>query len=86
MNAARQTGRIRLGLEITNARNQRRFFSCVRVSAASRGRATTLRIRHALRLLSPLNYKVATTLSVDGGPFRNYGNPWWRKDAAAASR
>jgi hypothetical protein len=46
----------------------------------------TLRIRHAMRLLSPLNYKVATTLSVDGGPFRNYGNPWWRKDAAAASK
>ena len=22
--------------------------------------------------------------SVDGGPFRNYGNPWWRKDAAAS--
>jgi len=46
----------------------------------------TLRIKHAMRLLSPLNYKVATTLSVDGGPFRNYGNPWWRKDAAASSR
>ena len=46
----------------------------------------TLRIKHALRLLSPLNYKVATTLSVDGGPYRNYGNPWWRKDAAATSR
>jgi hypothetical protein len=39
-----------------------------------------------MRLLGPLSYKVATTLSVDGGPFRNYGNPWWRKDAAAPSR
>jgi hypothetical protein len=44
----------------------------------------TIRIKHALRLLSPFNYKVATTVSVDGGPFRNYGNPWWRKDAAGA--
>jgi hypothetical protein len=44
----------------------------------------TLRIKHALRLLSPYNYKVATSVSVDGGPFRNYGNPWWRKDAAAS--
>ena len=43
-----------------------------------------LRIKHAMRLLSPFNYKVATTLSVDGGPFRNYGNPWWRKDAAGS--
>jgi len=44
----------------------------------------TLRIRHALRLLSPYNYKVGTTVSTDGGPFMNYGNPWWRKDAAAS--
>jgi hypothetical protein len=44
----------------------------------------TIRIKHALRLLSPYNYKVATTVSVDGGAFRNYGNPWWRKDAAAS--
>jgi hypothetical protein len=42
----------------------------------------TIRIKHAMRLLSPLNYKVSTTVSVDGGPFRNYGNPWWKKDAA----
>jgi len=19
-------------------------------------------------------------VSVDGGPYKNYGNPWWRKD------
>jgi hypothetical protein len=42
----------------------------------------TIRIKHAMRLLSPLNYKVSTTVSVEGGPFRNYGNPWWKKDAA----
>jgi len=22
---------------------------------------------------------VATSVSVDDGPFTNYGNPWWRK-------
>ena len=43
----------------------------------------TVRIKHALRTMSPFNYKVATTVSVDGGPFRNYGNPWWRKDTTA---
>jgi hypothetical protein len=43
----------------------------------------TVRLKHALRTMSPFNYKVATTVSVDGGPFRNYGNPWWRKDPAA---
>jgi hypothetical protein len=41
----------------------------------------TVRIKHTFRLLSPLNYKVATTVSVDGGPYRNYGNPWWKKSA-----
>jgi hypothetical protein len=46
----------------------------------------TVRIKHAIRLLSPLNYKVSTTVSVNDGPFTNYGNPWWRKDPAGASR
>jgi hypothetical protein len=44
----------------------------------------SIRIKHAMRLLSPYNYKVGTSVSVDGGPFVNYGNPWWRKDAAAS--
>ena len=39
----------------------------------------TIRIKHNLRLLSPLNYRVAISLSDNGGPFINYGNPWWRK-------
>lgn len=39
----------------------------------------TIRIKSAMRLLSPTNYKLTTTVSVDGGPFLNYGNPWWRK-------
>jgi hypothetical protein len=34
--------------------------------------------------MSPFNYKVATSVSVVGGPFKNYGNPWWRKDTTAA--
>jgi hypothetical protein len=42
-----------------------------------------VRVKHTLRLLSPLNYRVATAVSVDGGPFRNYGNPWWRKSTTA---
>ncbi len=39
----------------------------------------TVRIKSAMRLLSPTNYKLTATVSVDGGPFTNYGNPWWRK-------
>ena len=39
----------------------------------------SVRLRHSLHLLSPLNYRMATAISVDGGPFRNLGTPWWRK-------
>ena len=39
----------------------------------------TIRLKNTLRLLSPLAYRVATSISVDGGPFTNLGNPWWRK-------
>ena len=39
----------------------------------------TVRLKHAMHLLSPLNYRVASSISVDGGPFTNLGTPWWRK-------
>ena len=39
----------------------------------------SVRVRHAMHLLSPLNYRVASSISVDGGPFTNLGTPWWRK-------
>jgi len=40
----------------------------------------TIRLKNTLRLLSPLAYRVAASISVDGGPFTNLGNPWWRKN------
>jgi len=43
----------------------------------------TVRIRNSYRMQSPLNYKAAATLSVDGGRFVNYGNPWWHKQTPA---
>ena len=39
----------------------------------------SVRLRHTMHLLSPLNYRMATGISEDGGPFRNLGTPWWRK-------
>lgn len=42
----------------------------------------TVRLNSVMRLLSPLNYRTQYTLSVDGGPFANYGNPWWRKESS----
>lgn len=41
----------------------------------------SVRLKSTMRLLSPMNFKVQTTISVDGGPYTNFGNPWWRKDA-----
>lgn len=40
----------------------------------------TMRLKNTLRLLSPLGYRIASSISVDGGPFTNLGNPWWRKN------
>jgi hypothetical protein len=42
----------------------------------------TIRLRHTMRLLSPVNYKVEMRISVDGGPFTNFGTPWWRKEGS----
>lgn len=39
----------------------------------------TIRLKNTLRLMSPLAYRVAASISVDGGSFTNLGNPWWRK-------
>jgi len=43
----------------------------------------TLRLKENWRLTSPLNYKVSMTLSIDGGRFLNYGNPWWQKSGGS---
>ena len=40
----------------------------------------SVRLRHEMRLLSPLNYRVSSSISVDGGPFTNLGTPWFRKN------
>jgi hypothetical protein len=44
-----------------------------------------LRLRNGMRLMSPLQYRNAVTLSVDGGPFLNMSDPWWKKDLAAST-
>jgi len=55
-------------------------------SAPAAVRGKSVRIRHTMRLLSPVNFKVETKISVDGGPFTNFGNPWWRKDIPSSPR
>jgi hypothetical protein len=39
----------------------------------------TIRIKENWRLPSPVNYRVQMTVSSDGGPFANYGTPWFQK-------
>jgi hypothetical protein len=43
----------------------------------------TLRMNSIMRLLSPFNFRVQSNLSVDGGPFTNFGNPWWKKEGTS---
>ena len=42
-----------------------------------------VRMNSVMRLLSPFNYRTQSHISVDGGTFTNFGNPWWRKEGAS---
>ncbi len=46
----------------------------------------TIRIKNALRLTSPLRYRNAVTVSIDGGPFVNYGSAWFEKNVSGSTR
>jgi hypothetical protein len=39
-----------------------------------------LRLKLTTLMTSPVFYRVRAQISVDGGPFTNLGNPWWRKE------
>jgi hypothetical protein len=52
------------------------FFESTPFSVGGR----TVRLKHNIRTGSPLAYRVAASVSVDGGPYTNLGNPWWRKE------
>jgi hypothetical protein len=51
------------------------FFESTPFTVAGR----SVRLKHVMRLTSPLNYRVSTTVAEGDGDFRNYGTPWWRK-------
>ncbi len=61
------------------------FYNILFESAPFKAGGHSVRIRHTMRLNAPLAYRVATSVSIDDGPFANYGNPWWRKQAPAAA-
>jgi hypothetical protein len=61
------------------------YFNMYFESAPFVYKGKTLRIRNGLRLLSPVQYRNVVTLSVDGGPFTNMSDPWWKKDMSATT-
>ncbi|MBA3269281.1 MAG: hypothetical protein H0T71_02130 [Acidobacteria bacterium] len=40
---------------------------------------TSVQLKQAMRLTSPLAHRVSITVAEGNGAFRNYGTPWWRK-------
>ncbi|MGE0360932.1 MAG: hypothetical protein AB7H93_14345 [Vicinamibacterales bacterium] len=44
-----------------------------------------INLRTTTALLSPVNYRVRAQISVDGGAFTNFGNPWYRKELSPPS-
>jgi hypothetical protein len=55
------------------------YYTIYYESAPIQVNGRTVRIKNALRVLSPARYRNNLTISIDGGPFVNYGNPWFEK-------
>ena len=39
-----------------------------------------VQLRMTTRMVSPVNYRVEARISIEGGPFTNFGNAWWTKN------
>ena len=60
------------------------YYSVFFESAPFDVKGETISLRTTMRLLSPVNYKVESRISVDRGPAMNFGSPWWQKEKADA--
>jgi hypothetical protein len=58
------------------------FYNIFFESTPFKAGGKTVRLKHNMRTGSPLAYRVATLVSVDGGNYVNYGNPWFRKETS----
>jgi hypothetical protein len=45
----------------------------------------TIILKGKTQMLSPANYRLQVQISIDGGPYSNFGNPWFRKSDEKAS-
>ena len=48
-------------------------------SAPIKKAGKTVKLKGKTLMLSPANYRLQVQISVDGGPYTNFGNPWFRK-------
>jgi hypothetical protein len=39
----------------------------------------TIKLKGKTLMLSPANYRLQVQISIDGGPYTNFGSPWFRK-------
>ena len=44
-----------------------------------------VKLKGKTQMLSPANYRLQVQISVDGGPYTNFGNPWFRKTEGKTS-
>lgn len=45
----------------------------------------TIKLKGKTQMLSPANYRLRVQISVDGGPYTNFGNPWFHKTESKPS-
>jgi len=45
----------------------------------------TIKLKGKTQMLSPAHYRLMVQISVDGGPYTNFGNPWFTKTEAKSS-
>jgi uncharacterized protein DUF1579 len=62
------------------------YFTIYYESAPFTAGGKTVRLKTTAMLLSPVNYRVRAQISVDGGPFTNFGNPWYRKQVPGVTK
>ena len=48
-------------------------------SAPIKKEGKSIKLKGKTQMLSPANYRLQVQISVDGGPYTNFGNPWFRK-------
>ena len=62
------------------------YFNIHYESAPFMVNGSSVRMRTTTHLFSPIRFNVRAQISVNGGPFRNFGNPWWKRADAPGNQ